>query len=164
MLSRSEVTNTNHAAHSPTKGAESNQREYLKVKVYIFASLIKSKNILWWLAPFLSCTHCHGSVEFFFNFPPELASLNDGLHGDWFSRWVRAETHPSGQWSPGDRGPSVVTRDRGHLLCPVSRSQPKCVNVKEFPRSQNILYVPSTLQLLTKVSWKEDFISYWGAS
>ena len=36
MLSRSEVTNTNHGAHSPTKGAESNQREYLKVKVYIF--------------------------------------------------------------------------------------------------------------------------------
>ena len=48
MLSRSEDTNTNHAAHAHrlTKGAESNQREYLKVKVYTFAALIKNKNIL----------------------------------------------------------------------------------------------------------------------
>lgn len=36
MLSRSEDTNTNHGAHRLTKGAESNQREYLKVKVYTF--------------------------------------------------------------------------------------------------------------------------------
>ena len=74
---------------------------------------------------------------FFFNFPPELASPNDGLHSDWFSRWVRAASGPdSSPWS-------VVTRHRAgyHLPCPVSRSQPKCVNVKEFPRSQNMWYL-----------------------
>ena len=47
----------------------------------------------------------------FFNFPPELASLNDGLHTDWFSRWVRAADGPdSSPWS-------VVTRHRGTISC-----------------------------------------------
>ena len=128
------VTERGHQ-HQLWGSRESNQKEYLlKSKSVLFVWLIKWKHFLL-TDPFLH-SFSIALLAIFKVFSIFLLGWLYWMMGwgwtlntDWFSRWVRARL-VSGHQAPGD-----------HLQCPVSRSQPKCVNVKEFPRSQNILYI-----------------------
>ena len=133
---------------TPTMGLQGKQSErVLKSKSVLFVWLIKWKHFLL-TDPFLH-SFSIALLAIFKVFSIFLLAWLYWMMGwgwtvntDWFSRWVRA-----GQWSPGTRRPSPVSS----VQSPVSRSQPKCVNVKEFPRSQNILYITTFKRSFLKI-------------